>query len=84
MGAQVHLTARWQINAACGEDQPDGSALRAGERSKNQTYMTNLTFSFSPRVRSAWEWGRFLADYKTQPTANSISDHANMTVSYVY
>ena len=45
--------------------------------------MTNLTFSFSPRVRSAWEWRRFLADYKNQPTANSISDHANMTVSYV-
>jgi len=82
--AQFNIAARWQANMAYGLDLPNVGQLRTGDRWKNQTYMSNLMFKYSPHVTFAWEWRRFLSDYKNQPAVNNITDHANMAVSYTF
>ncbi len=46
--------------------------------------MTNLMYKLSPHITWAWEWRRFLTDYRNQPAANAAGDHANMAVSYIF
>lgn len=82
--AQFFLAAKWQFNVAYGIDAPDVSELRTGDRSKNQSYMTNVLYKFSPHVTFAWEWRRMLTDYRNQRTANAAGDHANMAIGYVF
>lgn len=82
--AQFNVTAKWQTNVAYGLDSPNIAQVRTGDRWKNQTYMTNLMYKYSPHVTFAWEWRRFLTDYKNQPAANNITDHENMAVSYTF
>ncbi len=82
--AQFNIAARWQANLGYGLEAPDASELRTGDRSKNQTYMTNIMFKISPALTFAWEWRRFLTSYRNQPPANDISDQANMAVGYTF
>ncbi len=82
--AQVNFTPKWQMNIAYGLEAMDASNLRTGDRSKNQTYMTNLMYKLSPHVTWAWEWRRFLTDYRNQRAADAAGDHANMAVSYIF
>ncbi len=82
--AQFDLNPKWQVNLAYGIDIPNLSQLRAGDRGKNQTYMGNLMYKFSPSVTFAWEWRRFLTNFKDQPSANNKGDQANMAVAYTF
>lgn len=82
--AQFNLAAKWQLNLAYGLDKPDAEELRTGDRSRNQTYMGNLLYRFSPHVTFGWEWRRFLTDFHNQRAANERTDHLNMAVAYTF
>lgn len=82
--AQFNLAAKWQCNLAYGIDSPDAAELRMGDRSRNQAYMGNLLYKFSPHVTFGWEWRRFLTDFQNQPSANERGDHFNMAVGYTF
>jgi hypothetical protein len=84
MQAQYDIATRWQANAAYGLELPDISELRLGDRSKSQAYIVNLMFKPSPRLTLAWEWRRLLSNYKEQPSANNVADHANVAVGYAF
>jgi hypothetical protein len=84
MQAQVNLAAKWQANLAYGIDAPEAAELRAGDRSRNQTYMGNLMYKFSPQLTMAWEWRRFLTDFQNQRAANERGDHLNVAFAYVF
>jgi len=81
---QINFNAKWQMNLAYGLETIDQANLRTGDRGKNQTYMTNLMYKLSPHITWAWEWRRFLSDYRNQQVANAIGDTANMAISYIF
>jgi hypothetical protein len=82
--AQFTFTPKWQLNLAYGIDAPNVSQLRVGDRSRNQNYMGNVMYKFSPAVTFAWEWRRILSDYRNQIAANERGDHINMAISYAF
>jgi hypothetical protein len=82
--AQINLHPKWEVNVAYGIDIPNLSQLRTGDRGKNQTYMGNLMYKFAPSVTFAWEWRRFLTNFKNQASANNKGDQANMAVAYTF
>ena len=82
--AQFNFTPKWQTNLSYGLDAQNASNLTVGSRDKNQTYMANLMFKFSPSVTFAWEYRRFLTHFKNQPASNENGDHVNMAVGYVF
>jgi len=82
--AQFNFTPRWQTNLSYGLDAQNATNLRVGDRDKNQTYMANLMYKFSPNVTFAWEYRRFLTRFRNQPAANENGDHLNMAVGYVF
>ena len=84
MQAQFNWAAKWQTNAAYGIDAPELRNLTSGARAKNQTYMVNFMYKFSPEVTLAWEWRRFLTNYRNQLAANNLGDQANMAVAYTF
>jgi hypothetical protein len=81
---QVNFNAKWQMNLAYGLESVDGANLRTGDRDKNQTYMTNLMYKLSTQITLAWEWRRFLSNYRNQQSLNAIGDTANMAISYAF
>ena len=46
--------------------------------------MGNLMYKWSPAVTFAWEWRRFLTDFRNQRLANNKGDQANMAVAYTF
>jgi hypothetical protein len=46
--------------------------------------MVNLMYKFSSNVTFAWEWRRFLTNYRNQLAADNLGDHANMAVAYTF
>ena len=81
---QFNLTPKWQTNLGYGLESPNIGNLRAGDRSKNQTYMANLMYKLSKNVTFAWEYRRFLTNFKNQLAANEQGDHANIAVAYTF
>jgi len=81
---QINFNSKWQMNLAYGLESDKGRNLRTGDRAKNQTYMTNLMYKFSPHITWAWEWRRFLTDYRNQQAVNAIGDTANMAIAYIF
>lgn len=81
---QFNLTPKWQTNLAYGLESPNLDNLRTGDRSKNQTYTANLMYKLSKNVTFAWEYRRFLTNFKNQLAANEQGDHANMAVAYTF
>jgi hypothetical protein len=79
---QFSFNPRWQLNLAYGLESPEVSNLRTGDRSKNQTYMSNVMYKLSPNVTFAREYRRFLTNFKNQALANEEGDHANVAVAY--
>lgn len=72
------------MNVVYGIDIPNIPQLRTGDRSKNQSYMGNVMYKWSPSVTFAWEWRRFLTDYLNQRSANNKRDQANVAVAYTF
>jgi hypothetical protein len=82
--AQFNFNPKWQVNLAYGIDAPKATELPVGNRNRNQTYMGNLIYKFSPHVNFAWEWRRFLTDYRNQLAGNERGDHANLGIAYIF
>jgi hypothetical protein len=81
---QLNLTKKWQSNTAYGIDAPVRRNLLAGSRSKNQSYMSNITYHLSPNVTFALEWHRLLTNYQNQAALNNIVDHYNLAAAYTF
>jgi hypothetical protein len=81
---QLNFTPKWQLNLAYGLESPDVANLRAGDRSKNQTYMANVMYRLAKNVTFAWEYRRLLTNFKNQSFANNQGDHANVAVAYSF
>ena len=82
--AQFNFNPKWQANLSYGIDADRNRNLRTGDRNKNQTYVGNVIYKYSPSVNFAWEWRRFLTNFKNQQFANEIGDHFNMAVAYIF
>ncbi|HYL72591.1 MAG TPA: hypothetical protein VEU96_00210 [Bryobacteraceae bacterium] len=81
---QINFNSKWQMNLAYGLESDKGRNLRTGDRAKNQTYMANLMYKLTPHITWAWEWRRFLTDYRNQQAVNAIGDTANMAIAYIF
>ena len=79
---QVNFNPKWQLNLAYGIDQPKASELPVGTRDRNQTYMTNLMYKLNSSITFAWEYRRFLTDYRNQLAVDNRGDQANLAVAY--
>lgn len=82
--AQINFTPKWQVNLSYGLEVPNGSQLPVGNRSRNQTYVGNLMYKLSPALTWAWEYRRFLTDFRYQLLANERGDHVDMAVAYSF
>lgn len=82
--AQFNFNPKWQMNLAYGIDQPDAANLPVGNRDRNQTYMGNLMYKLSTTVTFAWEYRRFLTDFRNQIFADNKGDQANLAVVYSF
>jgi hypothetical protein len=82
--AQFNATHHWQVNLGYGLDVPDASEIPVGNRSRNQTYMGNLMYKLTPNLTFAWEYRRFLTDYRNQPFANERGDNVNLAIGYIF
>lgn len=82
--AQLNFNPKWQMNLAFGIDADVNRNLRTGDRNKNQTYMANVIYKYTPAVNFAWEWRRFLTNWKNQQAANEIGDHFNLGIAYIF
>jgi hypothetical protein len=80
--AQVNFSPKWQFNLAYGIDQPRASELPVGSRDRNQTYMANLMYKLNSSITFAWEYRRFLTDFRNQLAADNRGDQANLAVVY--
>jgi hypothetical protein len=80
--AQVNFNTKWQFNLAYGIDQPKASELPMGSRDRNQTYMANLMYKLNSSITFAWEYHRFLTDFRNQLAASNRGDQANLAVAY--
>jgi hypothetical protein len=80
--AQINFNPKWQFNLAYGVDQPKASELPVGSRDRNQTYMANLMYKLNSSITFAWEYRRFLTDFRNQLAANNRGDQANLAVAY--
>lgn len=81
---QINFTKKLQSNTAYGIDAPQTHDLVTGDRSKNQTYMTNLMWHAFPNVTFAIEWRRMLTDYRYEAFINGIGDHFNLAAAYTF
>ena len=81
---QANWNKRWQNNAAYGIDAMNARELPVGARDKTQTYMGNLVYKWSPSVSLAWEWKRFLTNYRNQRAFDEKGDHVNMAVAFTF
>ncbi len=81
---QANWTKRWQNNVAYGIDAMNAHELPVGNRNKTQTYMGNLVYKWSPSVSLAWEWKRFLTNYRNQRAFDEKGDHVNMAVAFTF
>jgi hypothetical protein len=82
--AQFNVNPKWQVNLGYGIDIANMAQLRIGDRSKNQNYMGNLMYKFTPTVTFAWEWRRILTDFRNQRAAAEQGDVANMAIAYTF
>jgi hypothetical protein len=80
--AQVNFNTKWQFNLAYGIDQPKASELPVGSRDRNQSYMANLMYKLNSSITFAWEYRRFLTDFRNQLAADNRGDQANLAVAY--
>ena len=82
--AQANWTPKWQTNLAYGIDDPKASDLPVGNRLQNQTAMANLMYKATAHVTLAWEWRRFITNFKAQRAAGERGDQFNMAMVYLF
>jgi hypothetical protein len=82
--AQFNMNAQWQLNLDYGLDAPRATDLPVGNRNRNQTYMGNVMYKYSPNVTFALEYRRFLTDFRNQLLADERGDHVNLAIAYTF
>ncbi len=82
--AQWQPAPRWQWNLAYGLESSEATNLRAGDRNRNRTVMSNVMYKLSPQFTLAAEWRRFLTDFYNQQPFNERGDHFNLAVGYIF
>jgi hypothetical protein len=82
MQTQFTLNPIWSFNLAYGIELNKPSQLVTGNRFKNQSYVGNVLYKFSPSVTFAFEWRRILTNYQNQPSQNARGDTANIAALY--
>ena len=80
----MNWTKRWQTNAMYGLDSLNARQLPVGNRNKTQTYVGNLIYKVAPNVTLAWEWKRFLTNFRNQHAADEQGDHVNMAIAFTF
>ncbi|MCU1262248.1 MAG: hypothetical protein JWO80_5133 [Bryobacterales bacterium] len=82
--AQVNFTPKWQVNLIYGIELPNPHQLTTGLRDKDQTYTGNVMYKWSPNLTLAWEWRRFLTNFRNQQAFDEQGDHVNLAVAFVF
>jgi hypothetical protein len=82
--AQYNFTRKWQMNLVYGIDDPRARDLPVGDRMRNQSYMGNIMYKYTPHATIAWEYRRLLTDYRNQIFANERGDHVDLALVYVF
>ncbi len=82
--AEFNLTPKWQVNLVYGIDDPSVRDLPVGTRTRNQSYMGNLIWKYTPHVNIAWEYRRLLTNFRDQPLATLRGDTANLAFVYIF
>jgi len=82
--AQMNWTKVWQSNLVYGLDSLGSRQIVLGNRDKTQTYMGNLIYKISPNVTIAWEWKRFLTNFRNQRAVDEQGDHVNMAIAFSF
>jgi hypothetical protein len=82
--AQFNFTAKIQMNLAYGIDAPSVRYISIGARTRNQTYMGNLMYKWSPHLTVAGEYRRILTDYRNQVQSNERGETANLAFAYIF
>ncbi|HXJ41977.1 MAG TPA: hypothetical protein VNH18_22055 [Bryobacteraceae bacterium] len=82
--AQFNLTQKWQANLAYGIDDPNVRDIAVGSRTRNQSYMGNIMYKYTPHFTMAWEYRRMLTDFRNQTFANERGDTANLAFAYIF
>ena len=65
-------------------DSLNSRQIVAGNRDTTQTYMGNLIYKIAPNVTLAWEWKRFLTNFRNQPLVEEKGDHVNMVIAFTF
>jgi hypothetical protein len=84
MQAQFNFTRAWQMNLVYGIETSVAHDLPVGARNKNQSYMGNLMYKYTPHATIAFEYRRVLTDFRNQPAANEHGDVANLAFAYIF
>jgi len=82
--AQFDLARKWQLNLAYGIDSPNVRDILIGSRTRNQSYMGNVMYKFTPSFTIAWEYRRMLSDFRNQVFGNERGDTANLAFAYMF
>jgi hypothetical protein len=82
--AQFNFTQKWQANLAYGIDDPNVRDVSPGSRTRNQSYMGNIMYKYTPHFTIAWEYRRMLTDFRNQASANERGDAANLALAYLF
>jgi hypothetical protein len=82
--AQFNVTSKWQVNLAYGVDTPNVRDISIGSRTRNQSYMGNIMYKYTPHMTIAWEYRRMLTDFRNQLFANERGDTANLAFAYLF
>jgi hypothetical protein len=82
--AQFDLARKWQLNLAYGIDDPNAHDILVGSRTRNQSYMGNIMYKYTPNFTIAWEYRRMLTDFRNQVFANERGDTANLAFAYIF
>ncbi len=82
--AQFNWTKKWQTNLDYGIDSINSHQLAVGARNKNQTYMTNTMYKWSPNVTFALEYKRFLTNFRNQLMYNELGDNVNLGILFSF
>ncbi|HTA41285.1 MAG TPA: hypothetical protein VK789_02490 [Bryobacteraceae bacterium] len=82
--AQFDLARKWQLNVAYGIDDPNVRDIVIGSRTRNQSYMANIMYKYTPNFTIAWEYRRMLTDFRNQVFGNERGDTANLAFAYMF
>jgi hypothetical protein len=82
--AEFNFTPKWQVNLVYGIDDPSVHDLPVGARGRNQSYMGNLIWKYTPHFNIAWEYRQILTNFVNLPSATLHGGTANLAFIYLF